>query len=301
MKLSRKRAFMACKYSSHFHKYFFKLFPDVKLSYGAWYSALAKYRIKYSELRNHDAHQLLKDSFYTTEREMAKNLAEKFFTKDFQKAFENAKLEKFQVDGTKKPLFDFTKDLIENIDDKEKKFEMEGFKDLLEMNKQHIRLKHIQDLENTIQNNDKPSFIMAKFPKLMDISKSDAYENVVFTNDLKCQKLENGKSFDYKPFYWRTKLNNLRDKLGYDRKDHHTKITNLYLMSVLPENFAWILRYFSALLDVLPTELYTELVKIETFVDYHQPSFFGNLIRKDGLHNGKQGAHLNELRYRLCL
>ena len=48
---------------------------------------------------------------------------------------------------------------------------------------------------------------------------------------------------------------------------------------MLPENFTWILRYFSSIMDVKPSELYVELLKIEDIILKNQPDYFGPRIR----------------------
>lgn len=53
----------------------------------------------------------------------------------------------------------------------------------------------------------------------------------------------------------------------------------LQLTHYLPDNFVWILEYFSRYAFVAPQRLYSELVLVEETVARHDPSFFGKPIQ----------------------
>merc|ERR1712079_971180 len=106
IKLSRKRAFLACKHSSQLHKYFHEFFPHVKMEQASWYSYLQSERRRQSEMTNLK-NPNLKRKFHVGEADMAKDLAEKFWTKNLQQDFEEATKETFDCRISKTPLFDF--------------------------------------------------------------------------------------------------------------------------------------------------------------------------------------------------
>ena len=68
---------------------------------------------------------------------------------------------------------------------------------------------------------------------------------------------------------------------------------------MLPENFAWILQYFSSVMDIKPSELYTELLKVEAIVLQNHPDYFGTRIRST---NRSGSSHTNnDYKYRLSM
>ena len=87
----------------------------------------------------------------------------------------------------------------------------------------------------------------------------------------------NEKLYNYRPLYWRANLAKYSSAL--DKHYNHTKDSNSHILSMLPENFTWILRYFSSGMDVKPSELYVELLKIEDIILKNQPDYFGPRIR----------------------
>ena len=61
--------------------------------------------------------------------------------------------------------------------------------------------------------------------------------------------------------------------------ENHSSESINYLMTILPENFAWILKYFAAATDILPTEIYVELAIMEKSLVRSNSKIFGSVIR----------------------
>ena len=263
IKLSRQRAFLACKYSSHFHRNFKNLFPRVKMSPGTWYAYLQQYRLKLSEMRNVAPN---KKRFYANEEEMAKKFAKKLNCKYFQNDFNTqAKLEKLDLRKSKMPLFEFTTHYLDKAGQDEEKFE-HNFQSLLAMHHSKIELKYVK--EDLLEKDLSPPFVMSKF----SINQKKSEQMVFFNNSKPTQSSE----CNFSPTYW---IASLTPKLpALDSVENHSKEANNHLLSLLPENFAWILQYFAAVMDLKPSELYSELLQLECFLLETDSQYFGKKI-----------------------
>jgi hypothetical protein len=52
-----------------------------------------------------------------------------------------------------------------------------------------------------------------------------------------------------------------------------------FYAQVLPDNYAWLLLYFSSYAALHPLELETEVINIEIYITSLMPSFFGKQCR----------------------
>ena len=105
--------------------------------------------------------------------------------------------------------------------------------------------------------------------------------NVVFLN----QKLETRQKLqNYSPLYWMTRLKSNQDGVNHESPIWHSLSSNQFLLSVLPENFGWILRYFAALFSLEPSEIYFDLLKCEAVLEKYHPRYFGQLMRNNQSH-----------------
>ena len=301
MQLSRKRAFLACKHSSQLHKYVKKLFPGLKMTPACWYNYLQTARGKQSEMRNVASDSIVNRRFYAGEEEMAKDLAIKFDTNRFQEDFKSARKETFDCRHSKTPFYDFAHHYIEvNDGNEETSLDVKDLKALLAMHKSKIKLKFVNSAtdKEQIDNISPPPFVLGKLPSAHCNERK--IENVVFNSELKPNSKgdsEEGRTYNYRPLYWTSTLSKTLTAL--DKNCNHTSDSNSHILSMLPENFAWILQYFSSVMDIRPSELYTELLKVEAIVLKNHPDYFGTRIRST---NRSGSSHTNnDYKYKLSM
>ena len=55
-----------------------------------------------------------------------------------------------------------------------------------------------------------------------------------------------------------------------------------HLLAALPDNFCWILRYVSAVLDCRPMEVYSNMAAVEEWLLKSDPKIFGEIIVGNG-------------------
>ena len=215
-----------------------------------------------------------KQRFYAGEEEMIQDLSKKFSKNRFQEEFESAKHEKFDCNHSKTPLFDFACHYIQDTTRNDETSDINDLKTLLAMHKSKIQLKFVS--ENAINIDLTPPFVLGKLPSAQKNERKN--ENVVFNNELKPDSSDfREKIYNFRPLYW---MSTFAEKLSaLDKHYNHTCDANSHVLSVLPENFAWILQYFSSVMDVKPSELYAELLKVEAIILKNHPDYFGSKIR----------------------
>ncbi len=288
LKLSRKRVFVACKYSTIFHSRFSaEFFPQVKLHPSAIHPYLKQYRLKLSELRNVPG---AKHRFYAGDEESSIKLGKALNIPKFEQDFNAASLDNLKGRKSRTPLFEFSRHWLERTHDQDDALDKDELKELLGMHQMKIQLKSVDESNELIE--VEPSIVLAK----LCLNQEKAPESVMFTNNTQKMGVEGGKNFS--PLYWTAAYIGGAIK-ATDSQVNHTKDANCRLLTLLPDNFAWILRYFSAVADVKPTELYAELIHLETFLVDVKPDYFGQKIRQ---HDSRDPRYaMPELKYRLTL
>ena len=285
MRLSRQRAFLSCKYSPIFHKIFNqKLFDgDVHMSGGAWYEHTKARRVQLANSRNHQDFYG-KDKFYAGTKELSQRLAQDLGIREFKEKFntEMAKRKKVDTRRSPTPLMDFTLEHLKKEDGVPMEMTLnqrKALRELLKMQDKSLGVKFADDeairadvFPPMAVHDTKYFFRMIKEEKSLDAT------NIVFLN----QKLNTSQRLqNHTPLYWTTRLKSSTGDDIHAASQWHSLSANLSLLSILPENFGWVLRYVSALFEVEPTEIYYELVSCERTLEKNHSQYLGHTVRSN--------------------
>ena len=284
LRLSRQRAFWACKYSYVFHKMFNKeLFDgDVHMSSSTWYEHTRARRVQQSKSRNHQDYYS-KDKFYSGTKELCQHLAQDLYIKELKDQFDSEWAKRKAVDTRRSqtPLHDFTIEHVKEGQSQMSVVEHKGLRELLAMQDSSLGVKCAAD--EAVRADLFPGMAVHDpkyFCHVINEENPLDSTNVVFLNQKleTCQKLQN-----YSPLYWMTRLKSNQD-VNHESPIWHSLSSNQFLLSVLPENFGWILRYFAALFSLEPSEIYFDLLKCEAVLEKKHPRYFGQLMRNNQSH-----------------
>ena len=274
MTLSRQRAFVACKHSPMFNTMLSEeLFDgDVQMTPNAWYEHTKLCRKQRIHSRNHK--DIPDSQFYTGTRELCNDLAEDLFSHDLQEEFKSKEGRSLTVNllNSHTPLNDFACKCVREgemgtpLDSSE----IEALRELLKMQEASLGLKCAED--DAISVELQPPMVTQNLQYLSDIfihGKHQEFEKIVFVNKLESSIVKNNPL----PMYWRSRFLNKRG--NYHSSEYHSLAANQLLLSMLPENFGWILRYFAGLFGLRASEIYYELIKIEDLIEAKEPGYFG--------------------------
>ena len=218
--------------------------------------------------------------FYAGTKELSQNLAEDLYIKEFKDQFnlERAKRKAVDTRRSQTPLHDFTSAHVE-----EGACEMDvGLRELLAMQDSSLGTKYAADEAEPA---DLYPGMAVHDPKYFcRVNKEEnplGSTNVVFLNQ-KAMATGRQKLQNYSPLYWTTRLK-VVDKWGvnHETPTWHSLSSNQFLLSILPENFGWILRYFAALFSLQPSEIYFDLLKCEAVLEKTHPQYFGQMVRNN--------------------
>ena len=280
MKLSRQRAFLACKYSPMFHDMFNEeLFDgDVHMTPSAWYEHTQIVRKCRNQTRNHNE---APKGLHNGTKEACQHLTRDLYIQDFQDQFEakESEIKRVDVRKSRTPLLDFSQKHVKGNRGQMDTSEIESIRELLNMQNAVLGLKFADD--EAVPVDLQPPMVMLNqefYRKTVLEEKHQECENVIFCNqkiDNRNERLENPA-----PLYWRCRVNfNKRRAFMYcNDAEWHSLKANQLLLSMLPENFGWILRYFGALFGVRPTEMYYELLILEEFLESRDREYFGKFV-----------------------
>jgi hypothetical protein len=272
MRLSRHRAFLACKHSCDLHRRMTLLFgrDQVSLSGPAWMASLKQTRNKIVKLKT-----------FKRERKFCKGDEDKmemmsdFINESLASKFNGLHVNSMDLSHSKWPLHDFalhfcSEDILEDAEEHLDPEDIEQLQRLLDMYELNLGLRSAASEAKVVD--VKPVCVMAS------LSIACVRDQVVFaaSNSLEPEE-EAAKEYNFEAKYWRAKLTD--QKLVRDREENHSPKFASYLLSLLPENFGWILRYLSAVSGLRITEIYFELLNVEQSILDQDPGFFGMHFR----------------------
>ena len=289
--LSKHRAFLACRFSADLHFKLRKLFPNqiVKLTRPAHYVAMKERRIMFSEFRNYtnfaETNNWGKSDrrFYTGQLRSLNNVVKCFKVKPLKKKFEKAKINRFTCKTSTTPLHKFAdyytqQENLECNEERPSVYALQRLKRLLDLHKSKVNLKKA-DPEAEFIDINASSFVISNLPETCNTTRGingEFDEKDVFTTEQVNDDVFSNQKVNFKPIYWRYGYGKAVDA---NRVKRHTDEYNLRLLSTFPENFSWILQYFSAILDVKPSEIYNELLVVEWKLYEYDHGYFGKLFR----------------------
>ena len=296
--LSKHRAFLACRFSANLHFKLRRLFPNqvVKLTRPAHYVAMKERRIMFSEFRNYKNFAATNNwgksdrRFYTGQLRSLNNVMKCFKVKPLKKKFEKAKINRFTCKTSTTPLHkfaDYYTQQQENLEPNEERpsvYALQRLKRLLDLHKCKVNLKKA-DPEAEFIDISTSSFVISNLRQTCNSTRGGIHgefdEKVVFTTKQVNDNVFNNQKVNFKPIYWRHgfDLSKSVKCVHANRVKRHTDEYNSRLLSTFPENFSWILQYFSAILDVKPSEIYNELLVVESKLYEFDHGYFGKLLR----------------------
>ena len=280
--LSKDRAYLACRFSVDLNSNLKNMFQNqVKLTRAAYYIAMKERRTMISEFQNTKRVEGGKRDwrYYSEEKRSLKNVIQVFKINPLKKKMQDCKVNNFQCKTSLTPLNKFAKYYSKHakLDTNEEKPSIQYIRKLerlLEMHKLKLNRKKADPTSQNIEVN--PSFIMAMTPSSTHVGKDDEAKNV-FSSE-KELNVDPNQRYNFKPVYWRNRRI-MGNKGSAESEGHHSKEYNSYFLSTFPENFAWILQYFAATLNLRPTEIYFELLHVESTLLQNDKTYFGELIR----------------------
>ena len=289
---SKHRVFLACRFSADLHFKLRRLFPYqvVKLTRPAHHVAMKERRTMFSEFRNYtnfaETNNWGKSDrrFYTGQLRSLNNVVKCFKVKPLKKKFEKAKINRFSCKTSTTPLHKFAEyytrqSNLESNEERPSVYAIQRLKCLLDLHKSKVNLKKA-DPEAEFIDVEPSSIVISNLPQTCNTNRgiNEEYdEKDVFTTQ-QVNDVFSHRKVNFKPIYWRYGYGR-ENGVNANRVKRHTDEYNSRLLSTFPENFSWILQYFSAILDVKPSEIYNELLVVEWTLYEYDHGYFGKLFR----------------------
>lgn len=281
--LSRKRAFLACRYSTEPRQRFNPLFSDrVQESPATLAKSVFDICDQMSRIRTDDKDDKCDKPFHKGDTDRMKKVSA-FLKSEFAPEFRKLPTNTVDLSRSKWPLHDFsvhftaTQDILESTDERLTKEDLEDLERLMAMYDQKIGLRCADEKSELVT--VRPNIVMTR----LESQDLDLQSNLAYIYEEKAKVLE-PKLYNFEPTYWRLPI---KGRAFFNREAEW----NQHLLTCLPESFAWVLRYFAAVAQTTSLDLYRELLHVEQTLLAHDPGYFGPYRKTVDRYSGALVAH----------